>query len=95
MKKIMLALSAVAAFTGSALAADMAPRTYAKAPAFMESPRIYGDYGLLLSDVLYGAYNLDTSPRKRLLPTGLAAFRKSPLKVTHLVKDIFSAMRSL
>ncbi|MBR0828383.1 porin family protein [Bradyrhizobium manausense] len=32
MKKIVLALTAVAAMTGSALAADMAPRTYAKAP---------------------------------------------------------------
>jgi outer membrane immunogenic protein len=32
MKKLVLALAAAAAFTGSALAADMAPRTYAKAP---------------------------------------------------------------
>src|SRR5450432_856851 len=33
MKKLIIALSAIAAFTGSALAADMAPRTYSKAPA--------------------------------------------------------------
>jgi outer membrane immunogenic protein len=33
MKKLVLALTAVAAFTGSAMAADMAPRTYSKAPA--------------------------------------------------------------
>jgi outer membrane immunogenic protein len=33
MKKLVLALTAVAAFTGSAMAADMAPRPYAKAPA--------------------------------------------------------------
>jgi outer membrane immunogenic protein len=32
MKKLVLALTALAAFTGSALAADMAPRTYSKAP---------------------------------------------------------------
>jgi outer membrane immunogenic protein len=32
MKKLVVALSALAAFTGSALAADMAPRTYSKAP---------------------------------------------------------------
>jgi outer membrane immunogenic protein len=32
MKKLLLALTAVAAFTGSAMAADMAPRPYAKAP---------------------------------------------------------------
>jgi outer membrane immunogenic protein len=35
MKKLVLALTALAAFTGSALAADMAPRTYSKAPAPM------------------------------------------------------------
>jgi outer membrane immunogenic protein len=35
MKKLVLALTAVAAFTGSAMAADMAPRTYSKAPAPM------------------------------------------------------------
>src|SRR5437868_15254961 len=33
MKKIAIALTAVAAFTGSAVAADMAPRAYTKAPA--------------------------------------------------------------
>jgi outer membrane immunogenic protein len=33
MKKIAIALTAMAAFTGSALAADMAPRAYTKAPA--------------------------------------------------------------
>ena len=33
MKKFALALTAVAAVTGSAMAADMAPRTYSKAPA--------------------------------------------------------------
>jgi outer membrane immunogenic protein len=33
MKKLVVALSALAAFTGSALAADMAPRPYTKAPA--------------------------------------------------------------
>ena len=32
MKKLVVALTAMAAFTGSALAADMAPRTYSKAP---------------------------------------------------------------
>jgi len=32
MKKFVLALTTLAAFTGSALAADMAPRTYSKAP---------------------------------------------------------------
>jgi outer membrane immunogenic protein len=35
MKKLLLALTAAAAFSGSALAADLGPRTYSKAPAPM------------------------------------------------------------
>jgi len=35
MKKLLLALTAAAAFSGSALAADLGPRTYAKAPAMV------------------------------------------------------------
>jgi outer membrane immunogenic protein len=35
MKKFALAVAAIAAFTGSAMAADMAPHTYAKAPMAM------------------------------------------------------------
>ena len=38
MKKLLLGLTAVTAFAGSAMAADMAPRTYAKAPAPVYSP---------------------------------------------------------
>ncbi len=70
-------------------------RTYAKAPAFLENPRMYGDYGHLVSDVLYGVYNLDTAPRKHLLPTAIAALKQSPLKVLHLVKDMYAAARAL
>ena len=36
MKKLVLALTAVAAFTGSALAADLPARTYTKAPVMPE-----------------------------------------------------------
>jgi outer membrane immunogenic protein len=36
MKKLVLALTAIAAFSGSALAADLPARTYSKAPAFVE-----------------------------------------------------------
>ena len=76
--------------TGRSSGQDM--NTYAKVPAFMENPRLYGDYGLMLSDVLYGIYNLDTSPRKHALPTAMAAFNKSPLKVVQVVKDILAAL---
>jgi outer membrane immunogenic protein len=36
MKKLVLALTAIAAFSGSALAADLPARTYSKAPAMIE-----------------------------------------------------------
>jgi electron transfer flavoprotein-quinone oxidoreductase len=70
-------------------------RTYAKAPGFLEKPRMYGDYGRVLSDVLHGVYNLDLSPRRRMLPTGMAALRRSPLKLVQIVKDMYSAVRAL
>jgi outer membrane immunogenic protein len=44
MKKLLLALSAVAAFTGSAYAADLAPRTYTKAPPPVVTPSWTGFY---------------------------------------------------
>jgi outer membrane immunogenic protein len=44
MKKILLALTAVAAFSAPALAADMAPRTYTKAPPMVVAPSWTGFY---------------------------------------------------
>src|ERR1700739_2386679 len=38
MKKLVLALTALAAFTGSALAADLPARTYTKAPEPLPAP---------------------------------------------------------
>src|SRR5690349_4735250 len=44
MKKILLALSAVAALTGSASAADLAARPYTKAPVMPVAPSWTGFY---------------------------------------------------
>jgi outer membrane immunogenic protein len=44
MKKLVLALTAVAAFTGSAVAADLPARTYTKAPVMVEAPSWTGFY---------------------------------------------------
>jgi outer membrane immunogenic protein len=44
MKKLILALTAVAAFSGSALAADLGARPYTKAPAPMMAPSWTGFY---------------------------------------------------
>ena len=60
MKKFALALAITAAFTGSALAADMAPRAYSKAPAPMAAaPSWTGCY--VAGGGGYGMYNADSS----------------------------------
>lgn len=70
-------------------------RTYKKAPKFLENPRMYGAYGEFLSDVMYGIYNLDMTPRKRMLPSTMQALKKSPLSMFQVIKDIFSGVRAL
>ena len=44
MKKVLIALTALAAFTGSASAADLGARPYAKAPAHGVAPNWTGFY---------------------------------------------------
>lgn len=70
-------------------------KTYARAPKFLENPRMYGAYGKLLSDILYGVYNLDTAPRQKLFSCAVGAFRQSPITLPQMAKDMFEAMRSL
>jgi electron transfer flavoprotein-quinone oxidoreductase len=70
-------------------------RTFAKAPRFFERQRLYGAYGELAADVLRGIYDLDATPRRRLVRTGLRALRRSPLKVREVAGDAASAMRAL
>jgi electron transfer flavoprotein-quinone oxidoreductase len=70
-------------------------KTYAKAPHFLENPRMYAEYPRLAADILRGVYNLDMSPRKHLLATACTAFRASGLKVHQLVRDGWSALRAL
>ena len=58
MKKLVLALTAVAAFTGSALAADLPARTYTKAPMMPEP--VYNWTGFSSSVVLVAAFGMPT-----------------------------------
>lgn len=70
-------------------------RTYARAPHFLENPRMYGAYGQLLSDVMYSVYNLDTAPRQHLLSGAMGAFKKSPMNLIQLAKDMYAGVRAL
>ena len=70
-------------------------KTYARAPAFLELERMYKNYGDLLADVLYGAFNLDTQPRRHLLSVARKALAKSPVKTRQLVRDGIAGARAL
>ncbi len=83
----------VANYQASFVGADMA--TYAKAPAFLENEEMYGQLGSLVSDVLYGIYNLDLTPRKHLLATAKDALKASGLKLGRLARIGYQAVRAL
>ena len=70
-------------------------KTYAKAPAFLELERLYKDYGELLANVLYGAFNLDTQPRQHLLSVARKALMRSPVTMGQLVRDGIAGARAL
>jgi electron transfer flavoprotein-quinone oxidoreductase len=70
-------------------------KTFARAPGFLENPRMYQAYGQLAADVLHGIYDLDTSPRRHIAATGLRALRSSPVRISQLARDALSAVRSL
>ena len=81
------------AFFASPAGQDM--KTYAKAPGFLEAERMYQDYGELFGNVLYGVFNLDDKPREHLVKVALKAFKKSPVKIRHLISDGLAGARAL
>jgi electron transfer flavoprotein-quinone oxidoreductase len=82
-----------AALDRSFVGADL--RTYERAPAFLENPRLYQAYGPLLADVMRGVFGLDNRPRKHLLATAIAAQRRSPLGLVRIARDAIAGVRAL
>jgi electron transfer flavoprotein-quinone oxidoreductase len=70
-------------------------KTFARAPGFLENPRIYNAYGQLFADVLHGVYDLDLTPRRKLVSAGVLAVRNSPIQLRQLGRDALSALRAL
>jgi electron transfer flavoprotein-quinone oxidoreductase len=70
-------------------------KTYAKAPGFLERERMYSEYGELLANILYGAFNLDTQPREHLLTVARKSLARSPLKRRQLIRDGIAGGRAL
>ncbi len=70
-------------------------KTYAKAPHFLEVERMYKQYGELLANVLYGAFNLDTQPREHMVKVARKSLARSPLKMRQVIKDGIAGARAL
>jgi electron transfer flavoprotein-quinone oxidoreductase len=70
-------------------------KTYAKAPSFLEVERMYKQYGELLANVLYGAFNLDTQPRQHMVKVARKSLARSPLTMRQLVRDGIAGARAL
>jgi len=81
------------ALFNSAAGKDMV--TYARAPSFLETQRMYKDYGELLGNVLYGVFNLDNQPRRHLGSVALTALRRSPVTIRNLIGDGLAGVRAL
>ncbi|NMW65029.1 FAD-dependent oxidoreductase [Mobiluncus mulieris] len=69
--------------------------TYKRAPSFLENDEMYGAVGSLVTDILYGIFNLDLSPRKHLLNVAREALKNSGLKMTRLIRIGYEAVRAL
>jgi electron transfer flavoprotein-quinone oxidoreductase len=69
--------------------------TYARAPSFLETQRMYKDYGELLGNVLHGVFNLDNEPRKHLGSVALRALWRSPVTIRNLIGDGLAGVRAL
>lgn len=70
-------------------------KTYKLAPAFLERPRMYKDYGRLGAEVFYGIFNHDLTPRRHLMRVAMDAFKASGLKLKDLISDGIAGIRSL
>lgn len=78
----------------SFVGADM--RAYRRTPAFLETPRLYdGSYGRLLANVLHRVYDLNLSPRTRLIRTAWRAFKDSGLSMRTVASDVARGLRAL
>lgn len=70
-------------------------QTYARAPKFLENPRMYESYGPLLADALHQVFGLDGSARKPLRRVAMDALKGSGIGVGTIVKDAWQGARAL
>ncbi len=70
-------------------------RTYARAPHFMQSERLYAAYPQLLADILYEIYHQNGQPNQHLIQIARRAIRDGNLSWLDLLKDGWNGARAL
>ncbi|NLP59263.1 FAD-dependent oxidoreductase [Lutibacter sp. B1] len=70
-------------------------KTYKRTPSFLETSRMYEEYGKLLADIFFNIYNHNLTPRKRLISVAKGVFRDSDIKMKSLIRDAFVGVKSL
>jgi electron transfer flavoprotein-quinone oxidoreductase len=70
-------------------------RTYARAPKFLERPRMYGAYGELAAGLFHDVFSLDTTPRKHLAAVARTALGRSGIGLRTVLSDGWAGVRAL
>lgn len=70
-------------------------KTYSKAPAFMESDRLYKQYSLMVNNLFGKVYNHDLSPKEHLMKTAFKAMKESGISMLDIAKDAIKGVRAL
>lgn len=70
-------------------------KTYAKAPAFLENPRLYRQYPQLVANLMTGLFTFDLTPKQHIFPAALGALKTAGLSALHVGLDGWNGGRSL
>jgi len=70
-------------------------KTFAKAPMFMNSPRIYEIYPEMLTRVMEAIYRQDAKPKRHIFSDAVNGIRQSGFSLADLARDAWNGVRWL
>jgi electron transfer flavoprotein-quinone oxidoreductase len=70
-------------------------KTYAQAPHFMKSPRMYAAYPEMLSSIFDSIYTQDAKPKAHIRSEAIQGFKESKISLLDLLKDGMNGARAL
>jgi electron transfer flavoprotein-quinone oxidoreductase len=73
--------------------ADM--RTYARAPQFLTTERLYHEYPAMLTDLMTQIYSHEAQPKKHLMPILMQSLKDSQISFFELTRDVMNGVRAL